>query len=90
MKIHQMQRSTSEFKIYTRIECGINGEKDPDEHLQSRLFYFPSSIPNMFIKGHVFSSDNFVAIMGTWAPSSTKILVIYVYAPQEVTEKRVL
>ncbi|GKC04917.1 RNA-directed DNA polymerase, eukaryota [Tanacetum coccineum] len=39
---------------------------------------------------HVSSSDYFLAIMGTWTPSSTKLLVISVYAPQEVTEKRAL
>ncbi|GKC08551.1 RNA-directed DNA polymerase, eukaryota [Tanacetum coccineum] len=45
---------------------------------------------NLFIKDHVSSSDYFLAIMGTWTPSSTKHLVISVYAPQEVTEKRAL
>ncbi|GJT77711.1 RNA-directed DNA polymerase, eukaryota [Tanacetum coccineum] len=43
---------------------------------------------NLFIKEHVSSSDYFLAIMGTWTPSSTKLLVISVYAPQELTEKR--
>ncbi|GJS42053.1 RNA-directed DNA polymerase, eukaryota [Tanacetum coccineum] len=28
--------------------------------------------------------------MGTWVPSSSKLLIIYVYAPQDLTEKRVL
>ncbi|GKB97671.1 RNA-directed DNA polymerase, eukaryota [Tanacetum coccineum] len=46
--------------------------------------------PNMFIKDHVSSSDYFLAIMGTWVPSSTKLLVILVYAPQELSEKREL
>ncbi|GKA03802.1 RNA-directed DNA polymerase, eukaryota [Tanacetum coccineum] len=32
----------------------------------------------------------FLAIMGTWAPSSTKLLIISVYAPQELLEKREL
>nr|GEY00804.1 RNA-directed DNA polymerase, eukaryota [Tanacetum cinerariifolium] len=45
--------------------------------------------PNLFIKEHVSSSDYFLAGMGTWTPSS-KLLVISVYAPQELTEKRVL
>nr|GEZ48372.1 RNA-directed DNA polymerase, eukaryota [Tanacetum cinerariifolium] len=43
---------------------------------------------NMFIKKHVSSSDYFLAIMGTWTPTSTKLLVILVYAPQELSEKR--
>ncbi|GJY75063.1 RNA-directed DNA polymerase, eukaryota [Tanacetum coccineum] len=42
--------------------------------------------PNMFIKDHVSSLDYFV--MGTWTPSSTKLLIISVYAPQELSEKR--
>ncbi|GJX79947.1 RNA-directed DNA polymerase, eukaryota, partial [Tanacetum coccineum] len=44
--------------------------------------------PNLFIKEHVSSSDYFLAVMGTWSPSSTKLLVISMYAPQELTEKR--
>ncbi|GJV00654.1 RNA-directed DNA polymerase, eukaryota [Tanacetum coccineum] len=28
--------------------------------------------------------------MGTWVPSSSKLLIIYVYAPQDLTEKKVL
>ncbi|GJX99894.1 RNA-directed DNA polymerase, eukaryota [Tanacetum coccineum] len=43
---------------------------------------------NLFAKDHVSSTDYFLAIMGTWLPSSTKLLVISVYAPQEVSEKR--
>ncbi|GKA81194.1 RNA-directed DNA polymerase, eukaryota [Tanacetum coccineum] len=44
--------------------------------------------PNMFIKEHISSSDYFLAVMGTWTPSATKLLIISVYAPQELTEKR--
>ncbi|GJS35527.1 RNA-directed DNA polymerase, eukaryota [Tanacetum coccineum] len=43
--------------------------------------------PYMLIKDHVSASDNFLAIMGTWVPSSTKLLVISVYAPQELSKK---
>ncbi|GJU33567.1 RNA-directed DNA polymerase, eukaryota [Tanacetum coccineum] len=43
---------------------------------------------NMFVKEHVSKSDYFVAIMGTWIPSSTRLLVISIYAPQELSEKR--
>ncbi|GJY76683.1 RNA-directed DNA polymerase, eukaryota [Tanacetum coccineum] len=42
---------------------------------------------NMFIKKHVSSLDYFLAIMGTWIPTSTKLLVISIYAPQELSEK---
>ncbi|GJV80075.1 RNA-directed DNA polymerase, eukaryota [Tanacetum coccineum] len=41
----------------------------------------------VFIKDHVSKSDYFVAIMGTWVPTSTKLLIISVYAPQELTKK---
>ncbi|GJV39152.1 RNA-directed DNA polymerase, eukaryota [Tanacetum coccineum] len=37
---------------------------------------------------HVSKSDYFVALMGTWIPTSTKLLIISVYAPQELSEKR--
>ncbi|GJS34375.1 RNA-directed DNA polymerase, eukaryota [Tanacetum coccineum] len=42
----------------------------------------------VFTKEHVSKSDYFVAIMGTWVPTSTKLLVISFYAPQEITEKQ--
>ncbi|GJR32202.1 RNA-directed DNA polymerase, eukaryota [Tanacetum coccineum] len=44
--------------------------------------------PNMFIREHVSPSDYFLAVMGTWSPTSTKLLVISIYAPQELMEKR--
>nr|GEU55925.1 hypothetical protein [Tanacetum cinerariifolium] len=40
-----------------------------------------------FVFGIHSKSDYFVAIMGTWSPSSTKLLVISVYAPQGLREK---
>ncbi|GJY65325.1 RNA-directed DNA polymerase, eukaryota [Tanacetum coccineum] len=46
--------------------------------------------PNMFIKDNVSISDSFVAIRGTWVPNSTKLLIVSVYAPQEVSERRLL
>lgn len=45
---------------------------------------------SIFVKDHGFSFDNFLAIMGTWTPTSTKLLIIYVYTSQESTEKREL
>ncbi|GJT84115.1 hypothetical protein Tco_1058457 [Tanacetum coccineum] len=45
--------------------------------------------PNLFVKDNVTSFDNFLAVMGTWIPSSSKLLIISVYAPQDLTEKRV-
>nr|GFA47145.1 hypothetical protein [Tanacetum cinerariifolium] len=46
--------------------------------------------PTLFVKDNIISSDSLLAIMGTWVPSSSKLLIISVYAPQELTEKRVL
>nr|GEW28705.1 RNA-directed DNA polymerase, eukaryota [Tanacetum cinerariifolium] len=44
--------------------------------------------PNMFIREHVSSSNYFLVVMGTWSSTSIKLLVISMYAPQELTEKR--
>ncbi|GJT49390.1 RNA-directed DNA polymerase, eukaryota [Tanacetum coccineum] len=46
--------------------------------------------PRMFVKDNVSISNSFVAISGTWVSSSTKLLLISVYAPQDVTERRAL
>ncbi|GKD42791.1 RNA-directed DNA polymerase, eukaryota [Tanacetum coccineum] len=45
---------------------------------------------NMFVKDSVTTSDSFVAIRGTWTSTSTKLLIISMYAPQEVSERRIL
>ncbi|GJU04920.1 RNA-directed DNA polymerase, eukaryota [Tanacetum coccineum] len=44
--------------------------------------------PNMFVKEHVSTCDYFVSLMGTWTPTSSKLLIISVYAPQELNERR--
>ncbi|GJV76417.1 RNA-directed DNA polymerase, eukaryota [Tanacetum coccineum] len=46
--------------------------------------------PRLFVKDNSTVSDSFLAISGTWIPSSTKLLVISVYAPQDLTERRML
>ncbi|GJZ70905.1 RNA-directed DNA polymerase, eukaryota [Tanacetum coccineum] len=46
--------------------------------------------PTLFVKDNITSSDNFLAIMGTRVPSSSKLLIIYVYAPQDLTKKGVM
>nr|GEW55563.1 RNA-directed DNA polymerase, eukaryota [Tanacetum cinerariifolium] len=46
--------------------------------------------PTLFVKDNIISSDSLLAIMGTWVPSSSKLLINSVYSPQELTEKRVL
>ncbi|GKB26721.1 RNA-directed DNA polymerase, eukaryota [Tanacetum coccineum] len=43
---------------------------------------------SLFSKKHVSKSDYFIAIMGTWIPTSTNTLIISVYAPQDLSEKR--
>nr|GEV32282.1 hypothetical protein [Tanacetum cinerariifolium] len=40
---------------------------------------------NMFQKENVTISDYFIAIMGKWLPSDRNLLIIYVYAPQELS-----
>nr|GEY37585.1 RNA-directed DNA polymerase, eukaryota [Tanacetum cinerariifolium] len=44
--------------------------------------------PNMFVKEKVSTCDYFVALMGTWAPTFSKLLIISVYAPQELNKRR--
>ncbi|GJT53905.1 RNA-directed DNA polymerase, eukaryota [Tanacetum coccineum] len=46
--------------------------------------------PTMFHKEHSTVSDYFIAIMGKWAPNDKKLLIILVYAPQELAEKKML
>nr|GEV66188.1 RNA-directed DNA polymerase, eukaryota, reverse transcriptase zinc-binding domain protein [Tanacetum cinerariifolium] len=46
--------------------------------------------PNLFIKDSVTISDSFMAVRGTSVPTSTKLLIVSVYAPQDLSEKRVL
>ncbi|GJR44324.1 RNA-directed DNA polymerase, eukaryota [Tanacetum coccineum] len=46
--------------------------------------------PTLFVKYNVNRSDNFLAVMGTWVPSSSKLLIISVYAPQNLIKNRVL
>ncbi|GKD50975.1 RNA-directed DNA polymerase, eukaryota [Tanacetum coccineum] len=46
--------------------------------------------PRMFRKQNSTVSDYFVAIQGVWIPNAKKCLIISVYAPQEVSEKKML
>ncbi|GJW78885.1 RNA-directed DNA polymerase, eukaryota [Tanacetum coccineum] len=45
---------------------------------------------HVFLKDFHTVSDNFIAVYGTWMPTKSKILIIAIYAPQFVTEKRTL
>nr|GEW48163.1 RNA-directed DNA polymerase, eukaryota [Tanacetum cinerariifolium] len=45
---------------------------------------------NMFHKEHSTVFDYFIAIMGTWVQSDKNMLIILVYAPQELGEKKML
>ncbi|GJU48910.1 RNA-directed DNA polymerase, eukaryota [Tanacetum coccineum] len=45
---------------------------------------------NIFQKECHTVLDNFIAVYGTWMPTMSKILIIAIYAPQSVTEKRTL
>ena len=45
---------------------------------------------SVFQKTGASVSDNFIAVYGTWLATSTKILIIVIYAPQSYTLKRTL
>nr|GEZ68228.1 RNA-directed DNA polymerase, eukaryota [Tanacetum cinerariifolium] len=44
----------------------------------------------VFKKDYATILDNFVAIYGTWLPSNSKVLFVAIYAPQQVSRKRLL
>ncbi|GKC40007.1 RNA-directed DNA polymerase, eukaryota, partial [Tanacetum coccineum] len=46
--------------------------------------------PNMFSKDNVTLSDSFVVFRGTWISSSTRIMFVSVYAPQDISERKSL
>jgi hypothetical protein len=46
--------------------------------------------PSVFHFENHTVSDNFIALYGLWKPTKTKLLVISVYAPQALSEKRTL
>ncbi|GJY75406.1 RNA-directed DNA polymerase, eukaryota [Tanacetum coccineum] len=46
--------------------------------------------PSIFVKENVIVFDSFLLITGCWVPSGTKILIISVYAPQDIVGKRML
>ncbi|GJZ29353.1 RNA-directed DNA polymerase, eukaryota [Tanacetum coccineum] len=46
--------------------------------------------PNSFAKDNHIISDNFVALFRTWKPTKTKMILISVYAPQSIPDKRLL
>ncbi|GJT57077.1 RNA-directed DNA polymerase, eukaryota, reverse transcriptase zinc-binding domain protein [Tanacetum coccineum] len=46
--------------------------------------------PNMFKKINATVSDYFTIVRGVWVPSGKRLLIISVYAPQELSEKKML
>ncbi|GJX38731.1 RNA-directed DNA polymerase, eukaryota [Tanacetum coccineum] len=46
--------------------------------------------PNMFHKEASTVSDYFITVMGKWIPNNKNLLIISVYAPQELAEKKIL
>ncbi|GJW81314.1 RNA-directed DNA polymerase, eukaryota [Tanacetum coccineum] len=46
--------------------------------------------PNLFCKSSYTVSDSFVMVRGTWLKSGVNLLIICVYAPQELRDKRML
>ncbi|GJZ66014.1 hypothetical protein Tco_0622710 [Tanacetum coccineum] len=45
---------------------------------------------SMFVKENVSVPDSFLLITGTWVPMATRLLIISMYAPQELVEKKLL
>ncbi|GJR25123.1 RNA-directed DNA polymerase, eukaryota [Tanacetum coccineum] len=46
--------------------------------------------PRLFLKANSTISDYFVMIRGEWIPNGKKLLIICIYAPQELSEKKLL
>ncbi|GJY54937.1 RNA-directed DNA polymerase, eukaryota [Tanacetum coccineum] len=46
--------------------------------------------PNLFIKESVTISDHFLAIHDTWISSDTRTIIINVYAPQDLSDRKAL
>ncbi|GKC20339.1 RNA-directed DNA polymerase, eukaryota, partial [Tanacetum coccineum] len=46
--------------------------------------------PNSFQKDNVTVSDFFIIIRGTWLKSGVKILMVAVYAPHDLRDKKIL
>nr|GEY89976.1 RNA-directed DNA polymerase, eukaryota, reverse transcriptase zinc-binding domain protein [Tanacetum cinerariifolium] len=46
--------------------------------------------PKIFSKNNHTISDYFIMVRGVWIPSGKKMLIISIYAPQELSEKRML
>ncbi|GJS40236.1 hypothetical protein Tco_0565279 [Tanacetum coccineum] len=46
--------------------------------------------PRVFIKSNLTGSDYFVIIRGEWIPNGKQLLIITIYAPQELSEKKML
>nr|GEZ53086.1 RNA-directed DNA polymerase, eukaryota [Tanacetum cinerariifolium] len=46
--------------------------------------------PYMFRREHSTVSDYFIAIMGKWSSNDKNLIIILVYAPQELSEKKML
>ncbi|GJW09362.1 RNA-directed DNA polymerase, eukaryota [Tanacetum coccineum] len=46
--------------------------------------------PRLFVKDYSLDSDSFLVVSGIWSPTSTKLLIISVYAPHDLNERRML
>nr|GEX48806.1 RNA-directed DNA polymerase, eukaryota [Tanacetum cinerariifolium] len=44
----------------------------------------------IFKKDYAMVYDNFIAIYGTWISNNSKVLIVVIYAPQSLSQKRVL
>nr|GEW50432.1 hypothetical protein [Tanacetum cinerariifolium] len=79
---------------YTPTGCKeATGDKKADSKKKNRRMMLRNPFaqdPNMFKKINSTVSDYFVMVRGDWMPTGKKLLIISVYAPQELIEKKML
>nr|GEU43524.1 RNA-directed DNA polymerase, eukaryota, reverse transcriptase zinc-binding domain protein [Tanacetum cinerariifolium] len=75
---------------FTPLEEGEIMSQNKQDEVQFENESMVKEEPNVFVKENVTISDWFVVIMGVWVPTSTRLLIISVYAPQDLTEKQML
>ncbi|GKA95732.1 RNA-directed DNA polymerase, eukaryota [Tanacetum coccineum] len=72
---------------YSMKGCEKDIEGIIRSHGDGLLCVWDSSV---FLKENHIISDNFLVLYGSWKPNKTKLLVISIYAPQSLAEKRLL
>ncbi|GKE24381.1 RNA-directed DNA polymerase, eukaryota [Tanacetum coccineum] len=76
-------------------EKDIEGIIRSNGYVSSESLGFPGGLlclwdSSVFLKENHIISDNFLVLYGSWKPNKIKLLVISIYAPQSLAEKRLL